>query len=163
MSGEHTVQDNTDSTDWATEGRERAEKKGKNRESSILAKPIYFWKPFICTAHRGTLLPKPESCIHTWSRYCLSSGLQCHVSAEEWKSFGPGEVGGMHTASLRMETRALRKMQCTQVSPQDGVSLWSKPQLQWGAAPCLAGENLPTVLYPTTLYHTILLMKPLPA
>lgn len=94
MSGEHTVQDNTDSTDWATEGRERAEKKGKNRGSSILAKPIYFWKPFISTAHRGTLLPKPESCIHAWSRYCLSSGVQCYVSAEAWKGFGPSEVGG---------------------------------------------------------------------
>lgn len=35
MSREHTVQDSTKSTDWAMVGRERAEEKGKDKESSI--------------------------------------------------------------------------------------------------------------------------------
>lgn len=77
MSREHTVQDNTDSTDWAMVERERAEEKGKDKESSM-SQPI-FENPSHAQPPEAICLPKPESCVHIQQTYGLSSGIYVHI------------------------------------------------------------------------------------
>lgn len=160
MSREHSVQDNTDSTDWATERSGRAEKKGKNWESSILSKPIFFWKFFICSPQK--LYKKTQRSVFRYSAHTASlQRYNVTYLLKYGQTLVPvSRVGGLvvYTHSSCMHCFSLHGNQGTEedLVPQGLAPRWSqdvvKASHHRGSRPRPSKRNLG---YCTISYNTI--------